>query len=123
MNKKRNIPFLTLVNNIPLTLAKNTSHLNKLFHQPALVLVAPNHEIDEPVDEVLREIIALAVLGSVLVQRHQVEPLFGLFGRPQHQHLVLAKEAEQPFVLDRAHSVQGQLGLPLAEQQRCDGDL
>ena len=85
--------------------------------------MTPNDEIQEPFDEVFREVVALAVLGPVLVQRHQVEPLFGLFGRPQHQDLVLAEEAEQPLVLDRAQPVHRQLRLAFAEQQRGDGDL
>ena len=91
--------------------------------EPAFVLMTPNDEIQEPFDEVFREVVALAVLGPVLVQRHQVEPLLGLFGRPQHQDLVLAEEAEQPLVLDRAQPVHRQLRLAFAEQQRGDGDL
>jgi hypothetical protein len=38
------------------------------FFLPAFVLVAPNDEVKEGVDEVFRNVIAWAVLGSILVQ-------------------------------------------------------
>ena len=44
--------------------------------------MSPDDEIKESFDEMFRNVIAGAVLRAVLMQRQQVEPLFGLLFRP-----------------------------------------
>jgi hypothetical protein len=49
----------------------HTEGLKKTFKKlfsPAFVLVAPDDEVKEGVDEVFRNVIAWTVLGSILVQ-------------------------------------------------------
>ena len=45
---------------------------------PALVLVAPESEVEHGVDEVLGDVAGGAVLDAVLVQHQQVEPRLGV---------------------------------------------
>ena len=51
------------------------------------------------------------------MQYEHVEPLVSALLRPQHLDLVCPEQPVKSFVLDRAKSVQSELGLPFSDQQ------
>ncbi len=85
--------------------------------------MTPDYEIKESVDEMLWQVVALAVLDAVLVQGQQVEPFLRVLRWPQHLDLALAEQPKEPLVFDGAQPVQSQLCFTLAEQERRDCNL
>ena len=87
------------------------AHGRHLRLDPALVLVAPEYQVQLAPEEVLGDVVLLAVLGPVLVRHEKVEPpvlvLLGL----DHLDPLGAVQPVQTLVLDGGHAVEGEEGL------------
>ena len=58
-----------------------------LGRQPVLVLVSPDDQVEEVVQELHRDVALGAVPGAVLVQHEHAEPALRVLLGPQHQEL------------------------------------
>lgn len=79
--------------------------------------MSPEDQVKEGVYEVLWNVLGRGVLGPVLVQHQQVEPLIRLLLQPQHLDPVCPEQPVEARVLHLTHPIQGQLGLALPYQK------
>ena len=76
---------------------------------PAVVLVAPDDEVEEWRNEAVRDVVGGASLGSVLVKDQDVAPAVWLLLRSHELHLVVPEQSVQPLVLHVGEAVQRNL--------------
>ena len=76
----------------------------------ALMFVSPEHQIQAVPEEVLRDVVFLAVLGPVLMRHENVEPLVRVLFGDDHPDLAGTVETVQPLVFDGGHPVQCEFG-------------
>ena len=87
-----------------------------LGRQAVLVLVSPDDQVQEVVQELHRDVALGAVSGAVLVQHEHVEPALRVFFRSQHQKLEKERRAVKK---DRRLGRKGDLRTGNRREQHC----
>jgi len=89
----------------------------------ALVLVAPDDQVEPGRQDLLREVAGRRVGVVVLVEGEQIEKVALLLAGAEELDLVIAKGPKHSLVPDVAQAEQGELGASLLQEDRLDLDV
>ena len=88
-----------------------------------VVLVAPDDDVEKFVQELFGNVVLRAVSDTILMDDENVEPVVRLIRWSKEIDLILEKYAMQTFVANGSETVDGQIRLTFAKEQRMNVDV
>jgi hypothetical protein len=89
----------------------------------ALVLMAPNDEVEEVCQHILVNVVLLRMCNTILMQHQDAEPRLGVVLRTVEAHLLRREGSVEALVTNVSHAIDGNFGVAFREQYRANSDL